>query len=511
MNTKRVAVALAVLAALFSSGVQQADACTRATYIGPDNMVVTGRTMDWKEDIMSNIYVFPRGIQRAGYNKGETVKWTSKYGSVIATGYDIGTCDGMNEKGLVASLLFLPESIYDRPGDTRPTMGISIWTQYVLDNFATVREAVDELKKETFRIDAPQMPNGSASTLHLAITDETGNTAILEYLNGELNIHESKEYQVMTNSPRYEYQLAINDYWKEVGGLQMLPGTNRSSDRFVRASFYIHAIPQTADAKIAVPSVLSVMRTVSVPFGITTPEGQQKGAEICKKHGIDAIVVIGGDGSFKGAQKLAALGINTIGLPGTIDLDIACTDYTIGFDTAVNTAMEAIDKVRDTSTSHERCSIIEVMGRGAGHIALWCGLANGAEEILLPEKYDYDEQRLIDQVVNARKNGKQHYIIVNAEGIGHSQSMAKRIEEATGVETRATILGHMQRGGSPTCKDRVYATTMGAMAVDLLCEGKSNRVIGHKGGKFVDFDIDEALAMKKDVDEYMYEISKTLV
>ena len=145
----------------------------------------------------------------------------------------------------------------------------------------------------------------------------------------------------------------------------------------------------------------------------TTPEGQQKGAEICKKHGIDAIVVIGGDGSFKGAQKLAALGINTIGLPGTIDLDIACTDYTIGFDTAVNTAMEAIDKVRDTSTSHERCSIIEVMGRGAGHIALWCGLANGAEEILLPEKYDYDEQRLIDQVVNARKNGKQRVSVIH--------------------------------------------------------------------------------------------------
>ena len=180
-----------------------------------------------------------------------------------------------------------------------------------------------------------------------------------------------------------------------------------------------------------------------------TPEGQQKGADICKKHGIDAIVVIGGDGSFQGAQKLAALGINTIGVPGTIDLDIACTDYTIGFDTAVNTAMEAIDKVRDTSTSHERCSIIEVMGRGAGHIALWCGLANGAEEILLPEKYDYDEQRLIDQVVNARKNGKQHYIIINAEGIGHSQSMAKRIEEATGIETRATIRGHMQRGRRP--------------------------------------------------------------
>ncbi|MCM1106856.1 MAG: 6-phosphofructokinase [Blautia sp.] len=242
-----------------------------------------------------------------------------------------------------------------------------------------------------------------------------------------------------------------------------------------------------------------------------TAEGQMKGAEICRKYGIDAMVVIGGDGSFKGAQKLAGLGINTIGVPGTIDLDIACTDYTVGFDTAVNTAMEAIDKVRDTSTSHERCSIIEVMGRGAGHIALWCGLANGAEEVLLPEKYDYDEQRLIDQVLNARQMGKQHYIIINAEGIGHSQSMAKRIEEATGVETRATILGHMQRGGSPTCKDRVYATTMGAMAVDLLCEGKSNRVVAHNAGKFIDFDIDEALAMQKGVDEYMYQISKSLV
>ena len=242
-----------------------------------------------------------------------------------------------------------------------------------------------------------------------------------------------------------------------------------------------------------------------------TPEGQQKGAEICRKHGIDAIVVIGGDGSFKGAQKLAALGINTIALPGTIDLDIACTDYTIGFDTAVNTAMEAIDKVRDTSTSHERCSIIEVMGRGAGHIALWCGLANGAEEILLPEKFDNDVDKLIERVVSAKKKGKQHYIIVNAEGIGHSQSMAEQIEKATGIETRATILGHMQRGGSPTCKDRVYATTMGAMAVDLLCEGKSNRVIGHKGGEFVDFDIDEALAMTNDIDEYMYQISESLV
>ena len=242
----------------------------------------------------------------------------------------------------------------------------------------------------------------------------------------------------------------------------------------------------------------------------TTPEGQQKGAEICRKHGIDGIVVIGGDGSFKGAQKLAEHGINTIGLPGTIDLDIASTEYTIGFDTAVNTAMEAIDKVRDTSTSHERCSIIEVMGRGAGYIALWCGIANGAEDILLPEKYNYDEQVLVNNIINNRKRGKKHHIIINAEGIGHSTSMAKRIEAATGVETRATILGHMQRGGSPTCKDRVYASTMGAMAVDLLCEGKTNRVVGYRHGEFVDFDIDEALAMQKEIEEYQWEVCQNL-
>ena len=242
----------------------------------------------------------------------------------------------------------------------------------------------------------------------------------------------------------------------------------------------------------------------------TTPEGQEKGAAICKKHGIDGIVVIGGDGSFKGAQKLAEHGINTIGLPGTIDLDIASTEYTIGFDTAVNTAMEAIDKVRDTSTSHERCSIIEVMGRGAGYIALWCGIANGAEDILLPEKYNYYEQVLVNNIINNRKRGKKHHIIINAEGIGHSTSMAKRIEAATGVETRATILGHMQRGGSPTCKDRVYASTMGAMAVDLLLEGKTNRVVGYRHGEFVDFDIDEALAMQKGIPEYQWEVCRNL-
>ena len=242
----------------------------------------------------------------------------------------------------------------------------------------------------------------------------------------------------------------------------------------------------------------------------TTPEGQQRGAEICRKHGIDGMVVIGGDGSFKGAGKLSALGINTIGLPGTIDLDIACTDYTIGFDTAVNTAMEAIDKIRDTSTSHERCSIVEVMGRNAGYIALWCGIANGAEDILLPERYDGDEQALINRIIENRKRGKKHNIIINAEGIGHSSSMAKRIEAATGIETRATILGHMQRGGTPTCKDRVYASIMGARAAELLCEGKSNRLVAYKHGEFVDFDIQEALQMKKDISEEQFEIAKML-
>ena len=242
----------------------------------------------------------------------------------------------------------------------------------------------------------------------------------------------------------------------------------------------------------------------------TTAEGQKKGAEICTQHGIDGMIVIGGDGSFRGAQKLASYGINTVGVPGTIDLDIACTDYTIGFDTAVNTAMDAIDKVRDTSTSHERCSIIEVMGRGAGFIALWCGIANGAENVLLPEKYDYDEQALVNNIIDNRKKGKKHHIIINAEGIGHSASMAKRIEAATGVETRATILGYMQRGGRPTARDRMMASMMGAYAVDLLCDGKSNRVVGTKDGKLMDMDIDEALKMNKEINAYEYQVSCNL-
>ncbi len=241
-----------------------------------------------------------------------------------------------------------------------------------------------------------------------------------------------------------------------------------------------------------------------------TEEGQKKGADICKKHGIDGIVVIGGDGSYRGAQALSRQGINTIGIPGTIDLDIACTEYTIGFDTAVNTAMQAIDKVKDTSSSHERCSIIEVMGRNAGYIALWCGIANGAEDILIPEKYDFDEQQIINNIIANRKRGKTHHIIINAEGIGHSVSMARRIEAATGIETRATILGYMQRGGRPSAKDRYYASIMGAYAVDILRQGKTNRVVGFTHGDFVDYDIEEALNMVKGINEFEFEVAHLL-
>ena len=237
-----------------------------------------------------------------------------------------------------------------------------------------------------------------------------------------------------------------------------------------------------------------------------TEEGQKRGAEICRKHNIDGLVVIGGDGSYRGAGKLSALGINTVGLPGTIDLDIACTDYTIGFDTAINTAMEAIDKVRDTSTSHERCSIIEVMGRHAGYIALWCGIANGAEDILLPERYDGNEQALIDRIIENRKRGKKHNIIINAEGIGHSGSMARRIEAATGIETRATILGHMQRGGSPCPYDRVLSTRLGSEAAQLILDKQYGYMVGMVNGKVKKIPLGECAGKLKTVDPNAQEV-----
>jgi len=241
-----------------------------------------------------------------------------------------------------------------------------------------------------------------------------------------------------------------------------------------------------------------------------TEEGQQKAAEILAKLEIDGLVVIGGDGSYRGAKALAEHGVNVVGVPATIDLDIACTEYSIGFDTALNTAMECIDRVRDTSASHERCSIIEVMGRKAGHIALWCGIANGAEEILVPERYDYEEQAIIDRIARRKRLGKKLHIIINAEGIGDSNGMAKRIEAATGLETRATIIGYIQRGGSPTCRDRVFASVMGSKAVDILVSGGRDRVVCYRKGEFTDMDIHEALAMQKDLDNSLWEISRKL-
>ena len=230
-------------------------------------------------------------------------------------------------------------------------------------------------------------------------------------------------------------------------------------------------------------------------------EGRKKAYDNLIKDEIDALVVLGGDGSFSGAVKLSRLGTPVIGIPATIDLDIACTEYTIGFDTAINTAMECVDKIRDTSTSHERCSIIEVMGRNAGYIAAYTGISTGAEEIVLPEFNKYEDlDKIITRVKIANKKGKKHYIIINAEGIGRSYEMAKAIEEATGIETRATILGHIQRGGSPTCKDRVYASAMGVLAVKTLIEGKENRLIVYRDGDFQDIDIEEGLKMKKKID-----------
>ncbi len=238
--------------------------------------------------------------------------------------------------------------------------------------------------------------------------------------------------------------------------------------------------------------------------------GKQKAAGICKELGIEALIVIGGDGSFTGAKNLSKYGVNVIGIPGTIDLDIAYTEYTIGFDTAVNTAMEAIDRLRETSNSHERCSVVEVMGRSAGYIALWCGIANGAEQIILPEKFDNNYDLLVEQIKKNRKSGMTHQIIINAEGIGHSYGLAKRIEEATGIETRATILGHLQRGGSPTARDRVCASVMGAYAVDTIVKGGRNRLIGYKNGHVYDIDIEEAFSIQKSIDDYEYEVAQIL-
>ncbi len=248
-------------------------ACTRVVYEGPNGTIITARSMDWKDDILSNMWLFPRGMERNGEAGPNSFKWTSKYGSVIVSGYDICTTDGMNEKGLVANLLWLVESEYPDYDGSEPGLSIAAWTQYVLDNFQTVAEAVAELSKEEFVVVTSYIPGSERlGTLHLSISDTLGDNAIFEYIDGKLVIHHDRSYKVMTNSPTFDKQLALNEYWEEIGGTTFLPGTNRAADRFARASFYVDAIPQTDNIKEALASMFGVIRNCSVPFGISTPD-----------------------------------------------------------------------------------------------------------------------------------------------------------------------------------------------------------------------------------------------
>lgn len=250
-----------------------AEACTRFVYQGAGNQIITGRSMDWKSDIGSNIWVFPRGMKRSGEAGPNSIEWTSKYGSVITSAYDIATTDGMNEEGLVANVLWLVESEYPEYDGSTPGLSLAAWAQYVLDNFASVDEAVTALEKNPYTIVTADVPGEQRlATLHLSLSDATGDSAIIEYIDGKQVIHHSRDYQVMTNSPVFDQQLALNAYWQQIGGTVMLPGTNRSADRFARASFYVDAIPRTEDPREAIASAFSVIRNASVPFGISTPD-----------------------------------------------------------------------------------------------------------------------------------------------------------------------------------------------------------------------------------------------
>ncbi|MEW6137883.1 MAG: linear amide C-N hydrolase [Thermodesulfobacteriota bacterium] len=263
-------VAVAAFAPLFAPW-QHGDACTRVVYQAPDSTIITGRTMDWLEETGTDLWVFPRGMKRDGASGPTSIKWVSKYGSLICSFYGIGSVDGMNEKGLVANVLYLAESEYPKPDGKRPTMSIAAWAQYVLDNHASVSEVVNALRDDPFVVIAPELPNGKRAAGHMAISDSTGDSAILEYVRGKLVIHHGKEFPVLTNSPHFDEQLALNAYWKQIGGMVFLPGTIRASDRFARASFFIDAVPKTADLFKGIASVFGVIRAVSVPLGITTP------------------------------------------------------------------------------------------------------------------------------------------------------------------------------------------------------------------------------------------------
>lgn len=237
-----------------------------------------------------------------------------------------------------------------------------------------------------------------------------------------------------------------------------------------------------------------------------TNEGVEEAVNNCKKNGIEGLIVIGGDGSFRGARDLSLRGIPCVGIPGTIDNDISSTDYTIGFDTAMNTVVENVDKLRDTASSHDRCSVVEVMGHGAGDLAMQCGLAVGATSVIVPEK-EYDPESVIKKIRETQKYGRKHFIIIVSEGICNVVELAKQIEDETGIESRATILGHIQRGGSPTLRDRVVASKMGYAAVELLKDGIGNRVIAMNDNHIVNYDIFEALNMPKKFDKDTYSLA----
>ena len=268
------AFAYAVLLATAVGGaVAPASACTLVVYLGENQDVITARSMDWQSDIATNLWVLPRGIARNGQAGRDSIHWKAKYGSVVASGFDISTTDGLNEAGLSANLLWLVESEYPAQRGRKPGLAISLWAQYMLDNFATVAEAVAALEREPYALVTDDLPGESRqATLHLALSDASGDSAIVEYIGGKQVIHHDRAYQVMTNSPVFDQQLALNTYWQQIGGTVMLPGTNRSADRFARASFYINAIPKSEDPVVALASVFSVIRNVSVPYGITTPD-----------------------------------------------------------------------------------------------------------------------------------------------------------------------------------------------------------------------------------------------
>ena len=269
-HTRTLTLALAG----FMLALPVANACTRLVYLGDNDRVITARSMDWKTDVATNLWIFPQGMQRTGEVGPGSLKWTSKYGSVIASGYDISTTDGVNEAGLNANLLWLVESQYPSFGaNSKPGLSIAAWAQYVLDNFATVQQAVAALSEEPFTLVSDNMPGENRlTTVHLSISDASGDSAIVEYIGGKQVIHHGRQYQVMTNSPTFDQQLALNTYWKQIGGTTMLPGTNRAADRFARASFYVNAIPKDQSPNKALASVFSVIRNASVPYGLNTPQ-----------------------------------------------------------------------------------------------------------------------------------------------------------------------------------------------------------------------------------------------